>query len=110
MYACTNKPIKDPKDLEIADKHEPGLPQGWEQKIRKKITTLKAALGDDGILGVWGPMGPFNNASFLIDHEELYSLFLLEPEYDKKLMGLGIRRTQQYTCVMDEAGGDVCVV
>ncbi|MHC4180355.1 MAG: uroporphyrinogen decarboxylase family protein, partial [Planctomycetota bacterium] len=109
LYACTNKPIKDPKDLQIADKHEPGLPQGWEQKIRKKIATLKAALGDDGILGVWGPMGPFNNASFLIDHEELYSLFLLEPEYYRKLMGLCIRRTQQYTRVMDEAGVDVFV-
>lgn len=107
MMACTEKPIKKPSDLDIAIKYEPRMPADWPQRAAKRISTIKKALGDDGILGVWSPYGPFNMVSLLIDHTELYSIFLTEPDYYKKLMNFAIDRGTDYLRAIDAAGIDV---
>ena len=110
MYGCTQKPIKTPKDLDIAIKYEPKMPSEWPQKTKKKVQKLKAAVGDSGILGSWSPHGPFNNASLLIDHEVLYSLFLTDYEFYQKLMTFAMERCLDYARAIDDAGVDVhCV-
>ncbi len=110
MYSCTKKPIHSPEDLEIAMEYEPKMPAGFKTNVKKTFDTLKKALGEDGILGSWTPHGPFNNCSLLIDHEELYTLFLTEPEYYDKLMNFAMERALDYTAAIDEAGPDVhCV-
>lgn len=110
MYGCTKKPIKNPKDLEIAIKYEPKMSPAFRESTRKKVKKIKDALGDDGILGVWAPHGPFNNASLLINHEELYCLFLEDYDYYEKLMNFASDRILDYTTAMDEAGADVLCV
>ena len=110
LYACTEKPIKISADLDIAVKYEPRMPKSWKKHARERVQKLKAALGDDGILGSWTPHGPFNNASLLIDHNELYSLFLTDYEFYEKLMSFAMNRILDYTKAIDEAGVDVhCV-
>jgi len=107
MYGCTEKPIKEPKDLDIAIKYEPKMPENWPNEAKEKIQKLKDALGDDGILGTWSPMGPFNNASLLINEEELYTLFLTDYPYYEKLMNFAMDRALDYTRAIDAAGVDV---
>lgn len=74
MYGCTKKPVQSPEDLDIAIKYEPRMPESFKQKARQRVKKIKDALGDDGILGVWAPHGPFNNASLLINHAVLTML------------------------------------
>jgi uroporphyrinogen decarboxylase len=110
LYCCTEKPVKTPADLEIAIKHEPGMPPDWPARARARVRKLKDALGDDGILGSWSPHGPFNNASLLVNHEELYSLFLTDAEFYDRLMNFAMDRILDYTAAIDQAGVDVhCV-
>jgi len=110
MYACTKKPIKNAADLDIAIKYEPRMPKSWPKQAKEKVTKLKQVLGDDGILGSWSPHGPFNNASLLIDHEELYSLFLTDFGFYKELMNFAMDRILDYARAIDDAGVDVhCV-
>jgi len=62
MYACTQKPIKTPDDLEIAIKYEPRVPDPAKvARIQAQVRRIKAAVGEDGIVGSWTPHGPFNN-------------------------------------------------
>jgi len=110
LYACTRKPIHNAADLEIAIKFEPRMPQEWKEHAKKWVGKLKNAVGDDGILGAWAPHGPFNNASLLIDHEELYSLFITEPEYYDRLMNFAMERILDYTRAISQAGPDVLCV
>lgn len=107
MMACTEKPVKVPSDLDIVMKHEPLMPADWPQRAAKRISRIKQALGDDGIVGTWSPHGPFNIISLLIDHTELYSVFLTNPDYYKKLMEFAIDRTVDYLRAIDAAGVDV---
>jgi len=107
MMACTEKPIKTPADLEMAIKYEPRMPADWPEKAAKRVARIKKALGDDGILGVWSPHGPFNTASILIDQDQLYCLFLTDPEYYKRLMDFAIARSLDYLHAIDQAGTDV---
>jgi uroporphyrinogen decarboxylase len=110
MYACTEKPIKTPADLDLASRYEPGMPADWPQQAKKKVQKLLQAVGNDGIVGSWSPHGPFNNASLLIDHEVLYSLFITEPAFYDKLMTFAMERILDYARAIDEAGVDVhCV-
>lgn len=110
MYACTKKPINNPVELDIAIKYEPRMQDFWKQKIKKRVTGIKEAVGDDGIVGVWSPRGPFNNVSGLIEHSELYCLFLTDYEFYENLMNFSAERVLNYTKVIDEAGPDVhCV-
>lgn len=109
-HACTKKPIKTPADLEIAEAFEPGITDDYKERIRKRIGVIKQALGDSGIIGTWGPHGPFNVSSLLIKHEELYSLFLTEPEFYERLMNFSLKRSYAYIRALDDAGTDVhCV-
>ena len=107
MMACTEKPIKTPAELEIAMKYEPHMPEDWPGKAAKRVARIKQALGDDGILGVWSPHGPFNTASLLVDQDQLYCLFLTDPDYYKRLMEFSIARTVDYLRAIDKAGVDV---
>lgn len=110
MYGCTQKPIHDIKELEIAIKYEPRMPESFKSEAKRKVKRMKDAVGNDGIVGVWAPHGPFNNASLLVDHDVLYSLFLEDFEYYEKLMNFASDRILDYTTAMDEAGADVLCV
>ena len=110
LHACTEKPIKTPADLELAVKYEPPMLESFKKSARQRVQRIKAALGDDGIVGAWAPHGPFNNASLLINHNELYSLFLTDYEFYERLMNFAMHRVLAYTQAIDEAGVDVhCV-
>lgn len=58
MYACTKKPITNPKELERAIQYEPRMPESFKDQVKKRLKIIKEALGEDGILGVWAPHGP----------------------------------------------------
>ncbi len=106
MYACIEKPFKSPADLELAFKYEPPMPDDWQQKVAKRVSIIRDALGEDGIIGPWSPWGPYNAISLLIDHNEVYSVFLTDPDYYKRLMEFVIRRNVPYLRAIDAAGVD----
>lgn len=110
VYACTKKPIAAEADVDIAARYEPKMSAGYGEKVKTKIRRIKEYLGDDGILGTWVSGGPFNNASMLVDHSQLYMLFLTDPEFFEKLMQFAIDRTLDYTSAFIEAGADVMLV
>ncbi len=107
MYACTKKPIKSEADLDIAIKYEPKMLESYPEYAREYLASIKEALGDDGILGTWTPMGPFNNCSLLIKLDELYTLFLEDLRFYEKLIRFAMHRCLDYTKAIDEAGVDV---
>jgi len=110
MYACTRHPIENSKDLEIARKYEPKMPDWWPGMVEEKVQRIKKAVGDDGIVGTWSPHGPFNNCSLLINQTTLYSVFLTDYEYYKDLMTFAYERSLPYAQALDDAGVDVhCV-
>ena len=110
VYACTGKPVKTRKDLELARKYEPGMPEWWPDHAKRIISRFKELVGDDGIVGSWTPHGPFNNASLLFDHEELYMLYLTDYDFYAELMTFAMERILDYTAAIDEAGIDIhCV-
>lgn len=110
MYACTKKPVQSEADLDLLIRYEPRMPSHWPEQVRARVAPVRDYLGDDGILGAWSPHGPFNNASLLIDLDELYSLFLIDPGYYDKLMNYAMDRIVDYTRAIDAAGVDVhCV-
>jgi uroporphyrinogen decarboxylase len=111
MYGCTKYPVSSIEDLEIAIKYEPPFMSPEKaQMIKKRVTTIKDAVGDDGIVGSWTPHGPFNNASLLVNHETLYGLFLMDYPFYEKLMNFASDRILDYTRAIDDAGVDVhCV-
>ncbi|GAB6166465.1 hypothetical protein JCM19992_24650 [Thermostilla marina] len=110
LYCCTKKPIRTIRDLELAEKYEPGMPDGWPEKVRAHIAEIKNYVGDDGIVGSWTPHGPFNNASLLYPQDELYMLFRTDPPFYERLMRFAMNRILDYTAAIDAAGVDVhCV-
>jgi uroporphyrinogen-III decarboxylase len=110
MYACTQKPIHNIEELEIAIQYEPKMPESWPAQVNARVQKIKAAVGEDGIVGSWSPHGPFNNASLLIDHDILYALFKTDFAYYEKLMNFAMQRILPYTRAIDDAGVDVhCV-
>lgn len=110
MMACTKKPINTPKDLEIARKYEPRMKPSFREKIRLKAETLKKVVGDDGILGIWTPSGPFNQAALLYDLTELYTLYLSDFGFYTELMAFAMDRCLDYTEAMKAAEPDVLIV
>jgi uroporphyrinogen-III decarboxylase len=110
VFACTKKPVQCEADLDIAIRYEPRMPAHWKEQVRGRVARIREALGEDGILGTWTPHGPFNNASLLVDHDVLYSLFRVDYPYYEKLMNFAMDRILDYTAAIDEAGPDVhCV-
>ncbi len=110
VFACTKKPIASEADLDIAIRYEPRMPESWKQQAARRVARIRAALGDAGILGTWTPHGPFNNASLLIDHDTLYSLFRVDFPFYEKLMNFAMERILDYTAAIDDAGPDLhCV-
>jgi len=86
------------------------MQESFKEAAKRKVKKIKDALGEDGILGVWAPHGPFNNASLLINHDELYCLFYEDYDYYEKLMNFAMERILDYTAAMDAAGADVLCV
>lgn len=110
VYACTKKPVSTPEELEICVRHEPRMPEWWKRQVKERVGRIRAAVGEDGIVGTWTPHGPFNNASLLIDHDMLYSLFRVDYPFYERLMNFAMERILDYTAAIDEAGPDVhCV-
>ncbi len=110
MYACTQKPVRTMADLELVRRYEPGMPAGWPAAVRQRVAPIRAALGDDGILGCWSPHGPFNMASLLVDEQDLYAMFYTDPDLYRELMELSLARVADYTRGLDAAGIDVHLV
>lgn len=110
VYCCPKKPISCERELDIAIKYEPKMSTEYSEIVKNKIHRIKDYLGDDGILGTWVPGGPYNNASMIIDHTELYMIFISDPLYFDKLMQFTTNRTLDYTKAIIEAGADVMLV
>ncbi|MCL5770978.1 MAG: hypothetical protein M1479_01695 [Actinobacteria bacterium] len=88
-------------------KYEPGMDKAYPKKIKKIVSVIKEVIGDDGIVGVWSPHGPFNNSSLLIDLNSLYSLFLTDYKFYEKLMNFSIERIKDYTNAISDSGVDI---
>jgi len=110
MYACTAKPVRTMGDLELVRRFEPRMPAWWPEAVKDRIRPIREALGDAGILGVWSPHGPFNMASLLVDEQELYALFLTEPDFYHELMEVSLARVADYTRALDAAGIDAHLI
>jgi uroporphyrinogen-III decarboxylase len=111
MQACTKKPIANPRDLELAIKYEPPMDAGrFRSHLLPRVRRLREALGEDGILGIWVPSGPFNQASLIYDLTELYTLYLTDYSFYQRLMEFAMRRVLGYTAIMKEARPDVLIV
>ena len=110
VYCCTKKPINSEHELDIAMKYEPKMSADYGEMVKQKIRRIKDYLRDDGILGTWVAGGPFNNASMIIEHTELYMLFMTDPPYFEKLMEYTTNRTLDYTQAFIDAGADVMLV
>jgi uroporphyrinogen decarboxylase len=110
VFACTRKPVQNEADLDVAIRYEPRMPAFWPEQVRQRVAVIREALGEDGILGTWTPHGPFNNASLLVDHDVLYSLFRVDYPFYEKLMNFAMERILDYTAAIDDAAPDVhCV-
>jgi len=107
MYACTVNPVKDEKTLDILSKYEPPMPKDFPAKVKQKIDKMKRKVGDSGIVGVWAPHGPFNNASSVVSLSDLYALFYTDPEFYDKLMRFSNTRFREYTRALVAAAPDV---
>ena len=107
VYACTDKPIKAEKDLDIIMKYEPGMDKAYPKRIKKIVSVIKETVGDGGIVGVWSPHGPFNSTSLLIDLTSLYSLFLTDYKFYEKLMNFSVERIKNYANAISDSGVDV---
>jgi len=107
MYSCTKKPIQNQRDLEIAIKYEPKFPLEKKDIMINSIQEIKKTLGKDGILGIWVPGGPFNYISTLVPLVDIYSVFLYDNDFYKKLMNYATRKITPYTEAVKEACPDV---
>ncbi|MDA3955128.1 uroporphyrinogen decarboxylase family protein [Oceanispirochaeta sp.] len=110
LHACTEKPIKSMKDLKMAVAYEPGCSSEFFDPVKQRVTSAQASVGEDGIVGVWCPNGVFNNASRLLELEELYCLFLTEPDFFSELMEFSLKRISTYARAIAESGADVMIV
>ena len=110
MYACTKKPVKEESDLDLVIRYEPKMNPRFPASIKARAERMRQYVGSDGIVGAWVPYGPFNTASLLIDHEELYSLFLTDPEYFDKLLSFCVTRFEDYVRAFQQSGLDVYFV
>ena len=110
VTACTKPAIESPHDLAIAMAFEPPLPEQWAQQIKKRVASIKALVGNDGIVGLWTNGGPFNYTSRLVKLETLYTLFLTDYEFYEQLMTFALRRIRAFYDLVAKAGVDVFLV
>jgi uroporphyrinogen-III decarboxylase len=110
MYACTRKPVRTREDLELVAAYEPGMPADLPARVAARVAPIREAVGDDGWVGIWAPHGPYNMASLLMDEQELYALFLEDPEYHARLMEVSLARVHDYVRAVDAPGVDVLFV
>jgi uroporphyrinogen decarboxylase len=103
-------PVRTMADLDLVRRYEPGMPAWWPAAVRERVAPIRAALGDDGIVGCWSPHGPFNMASLLVDEQDLYCMFYTDPDFYRELMELSLARVAAYTRAIDAAGVDVHLV
>ncbi len=106
-YACTKKPVKLPKDLDILIKYEPPMSHSFPDHVRKMVHSVKEYIGDDGVIAVWVPGAAYNHASLLIELNDLYSLFLIDYPFYEKLMNFCIKRTFPFLKALADAGVDI---
>ncbi len=106
-YACTKKPIKMEKDLDIVVKYEPPMPANFPLHVKAIVAKTKEYTGDDGIVSVWVPGAAFNHASLLIELNDIYSLFLTNFPFYEKLLRYCIERTSPFLKALAEAGADL---
>ena len=107
VYACTDLPVKTEKDLDIVIRYEPRMDPSFPDKVKKIVSTVKNKLGNDGIVSIWSPHGPYNNGSLLVKLDMLYSLFLTDYPFYEKLMIFSIDRFKDYTNAISDSGIDV---
>lgn len=107
FYNCTVHPVKNEKDLDIIIKYEPKMDPQYPAKIKEHVSIIKKALGNDGIIGIWSPHGPYNNSASLIDLNTLYSLFLYDYPFYEKIMNFSIDRFVDYVNAISDSGVDV---
>ena len=110
VLACTKKPIQTKEDVKIVEKYEPAASDQFRELVNKSAQNVSKELGEDGIVGMWAPNGPFNNASHLINIEDLYSLPISDPEFYKKLMRLSLKRIIPYARILGESNVDVIII
>jgi uroporphyrinogen decarboxylase len=110
MYACTKKPVRGRADLEMVAAYEPGMPCDFPAKVADRVAPIRAAVGDDGWVGIWAPHGPFNMASLLIAEDILYALFYEDPECYARLMEVSTARVRDYTRALDAPGVDILFI
>lgn len=110
MYACTQKPVHGRADLELVAAYEPRMPADYPAFVAERVAPIRAAVGDDGWVGMWAPHGPFNMASLLVTEDVLYSLFYEDPEYYARLMEVSLARVHDYTRALDAPGVDILFV
>ncbi len=110
MYACTKKPVLCEQDLDLVIEYEPGMSEDFSESFKNRVTRMKDYVGGDGVVGAWIPYGPFNNASHLVELDELYSLFLFDEDYYDKLMGYSLRRFDDYVRAYMNSGLDAYFV
>ena len=106
-YACTKKPIKNIKDLEVTIEYEPSMDKNYPKKIKGIVEKVRSYLRDDGVTSIWAPSCAFNAASNLIDLDMLYSLFLSDMPFFAKLISFSIKRTFPFIKAMCESGVDI---
>jgi uroporphyrinogen-III decarboxylase len=106
-YACTRKPVKTEKDLDIVMSYEPPMESDFPGRVKELVTEVKRELGDRGVLAVWVPGAAFNHASMLVELSEIYSLFLTDSAFYEKLLRFCIRRTLPYLEAIASSGADI---
>lgn len=110
MYGNTEPPIKTEEDLRLAMKYEPPYSEETKQKMKESVASIKAYLGDDGIVSSWANGGLFNDLAGIIDQTELYSLFLEDEDFYEALMEFAQKRVYDYTDAVLASGVDaICV-
>lgn len=106
-YACTKKPIKNKKDLEVAMEYEPPMDKNFPKKVKGIVEKVRSYLRDSGVTSIWSPSCAFNAAANLIDLDMLYSLFLIDMPFFEKLINFSIKRTFPFIKAICKSGVDI---
>jgi uroporphyrinogen decarboxylase len=106
-YACTKKPLKELRDLEILEKYEPKISDAYPRRVKSIVSKVKDYLGQDGVISIWIAGGIFNHASHILDLGDLYMLFLSDYEFYKRLMDYCFNRLKPYIDAISQTEVDI---